>query len=159
MYSIDMDVIASVNHIQNSASIESGQELFIPNARKTQAPINVRSEEFIWPLKGKITCYFGQTSNDMLNKGINIQPSGNFNVCASRSGKVVFLSESFGLYGKTVIIEHADGLSSVYSGDLKLLLKVGDNIQKGDLLAKDDGSLHFEIRKGYQAQNPLFYLP
>ena len=159
IYNTDIDDIARINHVDDSGNIELGQVLFIPNVRKAAPTSNVNYEEFIWPLKGKITCSFGQTFNDMLNKGLNIQPAGNYNVLASRSGKIVFLSDNFGIYGKTVIIDHADGLSTVYSGNLRLCIKIGDSVQKGDIIARDDGSLHFEIRKGYQAQNPLFYLP
>ena len=159
IYNADMDDIARVNHIEDSATIEFGQVLFIPNAKKPQVVTYVNSEEFIWPLKGKITSYFGQTVNYMANKGINIEPVYNRNVLASRGGKVVFLSDNFGPYGKTLIIDHTDGLSTVYSGDLLLLTKTGDSVQKGDIIAKEQGYLHFEIRKGYHAQNPLFYLP
>jgi murein DD-endopeptidase MepM/ murein hydrolase activator NlpD len=102
----------------------------------------------------------------MINKGINIQPGGGIDVVASRSGKAVFLCENFGGFGKTLIIDHGDGLSTVYARNYQILVKAGDNIQKGQLIAKAGSAgrdksvyLHFEVRKGHISQNPYYYLP
>ena len=95
-----------------------------------------------------------------------IQPSGNLDVIASRNGRVVFLSENFGGFGKTLIVDHGDGLSTVYARNLAVFVKAGDNVQKGQLIARAGSAgrdknvyLHFEVRKGYVSQNPYYYLP
>ena len=158
-YNADLGEIARVNHISDAASIEVGQSLFIPYGQTDKAsPVKYSGDDFLWPLKGKITATFGQTFNNMINKGINIQSYSTSDVVASRSGKVTFFDEHFGGFGKTLIIDHGDGFSTVYAMNSQLFIKAGDYIQKGTAIAKAS-NLHFEIRKGHLPQNPLFYLP
>ncbi|MBM3252459.1 MAG: M23 family metallopeptidase [Candidatus Omnitrophica bacterium] len=102
----------------------------------------------------------------MINKGLNIQSYGNADIIASRSGKVVFYDNNFNDFGKTIIIEHSDGFSTVYARNSRVFIKVGDYVRKGTLIAKAGSTardknvyLHFEIRKGHLPQNPYFYLP
>ena len=167
MYDVDLGELARVNRILDSTSIEIGQLLFIPN-RQTVKPAALRysSEDFIWPIKGRVIASFGQTYNNMINKGINIQPRSGMEVVASRSGRVVFYANGFGGYGKTVIIEHGDGLSTVYARNSDVFIKAGDSVRKGTVIAKAGSAgrdkntyLHFEIRKGHIPQNPYYYLP
>jgi murein DD-endopeptidase MepM/ murein hydrolase activator NlpD len=167
-YNVDLEEVAELNRIADSTNIEVGQKIFIPNAKAQHviAVLAPDNDDFIWPMKGTVISGFGQISSDALNKGINIQPSAGANVVASRKGKVVFYSDDFGIFGKTMIIEHADGLSTVYSRNADIYVKVGDVVQKGALLGRAGRSgrdkrvyLHFEVRKGSVAQNPLFYLP
>ncbi|MDD4939957.1 MAG: LysM peptidoglycan-binding domain-containing M23 family metallopeptidase [Candidatus Omnitrophica bacterium] len=167
-YNVDLDEIAKINRIQDATKIEPGQLIFIPSARKTK-PLTAysSSEEFEWPLKGRVISGFGQNFDDMTNKGLNIQKARNQEVTASRGGKVVFYDRSFSNFGKTVIIDHGDGFSSVYAKNSEVLVKTGDYVRKGEVIARLGSSpgfgekayLHFEIRKGYTAQNPYFYLP
>ena len=167
IYNVDLDEIARINRITDATRIEVGQQLFIPNRQKPQSlPSNYFSDDFIWPLKGKVISLFGQTFNNMINKGINIEPASSASVMAARSGKVVFSSDDFGSYGKTLIIEHGDGFSTVYARNAQILVKAGDSVQRGALIAKvgsagrdNNRYLHFEIRKGHIPQNPNFYLP
>ena len=167
-YGIELDELVNVNHIQDVTSIEPGQLIFIPRQSKRHAySVSGSSEDFIWPLKGRVIGVFGQSLNNMINKGINIQANSGADVVASRSGKVVFSSLSFAGYGKTLIIDHGDGFSTVYARNAEILVNLGDQVQKGSVIAKVGtnegrrswGYLHFEIRKGYSAQNPYFYLP
>lgn len=167
MYEVDLEELARVNRISDSASIEVGQLLFIPNRRSIKtAPARYSSDDFIWPIKGRVIAAFGQTYNNMINKGLNIQPRSSSEIVAARSGRVVFYAKDFGGYGKTIIIDHGDGLSSVYARNSEVLIKLGDEVKKGALIAKAGSAgrdkntyLHFEIRKGHLPQNPYFYLP
>lgn len=167
-YNIDLEEVAELNRIADSKSIEVGQKIFIPNAKAQHviAVLATDNDDFIWPIKGTVISGFGQISSDAWNKGINIEPKADLNVVASRKGKVVFYSDDFGIFGKTIIIEHADGLSTVYSRNADIYVRVGDVVQKGALLGSAGRAgrdkrvyLHFEVRKGSVAQNPLFYLP
>ena len=167
MYDVDLGELARVNRILDSTTIEVGQLLFIPN-RQTVKPATLRysSEDFIWPIKGRVIATFGETYNNMINKGINIQPHSGTEVVASRSGRVVFYANGFGGYGKTIIIEHGDGLSTVYARNSEVFIKAGESVQKGAVIAKAGSAgrdkntyLHFEIRKGHIPQTPYYYLP
>ena len=167
MYNVELDDIASINHIPDTTSIEVGQQIFIPHRQKpVSATIDYSTGDFIWPVNGSVVSTFGEISNNMVNKGLDIRPSSNTEVQAARSGKVVFYAEDFGEFGKTVIIDHGDGFSSVYARNSEVFIRSGDSVKKGEVIAKAGSSgrdsgvyLHFEIRKAHIPQNPLFYLP
>ena len=167
IYNIDLDEVVSVNRISDATKVELGQLIFIPHRQKKEYALTdfAKFEDFIWPLRGRVVCSFGQTFNDMLNKGINIQPYKTQNVVAASKGRVVFYSGNFGSFGKTVIIEHNNGFLTVYARNSQVFVKVGDFVQRGTVIAKIDSGgsdknayLHFQIRKGYIPQNPYFYL-
>jgi murein DD-endopeptidase MepM/ murein hydrolase activator NlpD len=170
IYGLDMDEIVRVNRIPDVAALEPGQMIFIPSvsAQRKEYPSgrSSSSEDFSWPLRGRVIAGFGQSFNDMVNKGINIQKARNQDVTAARSGKVVFYDTNLDNFGKTVIIDHGDGFSSVYARNSQVFVKIGDYVQRGEVIAKVGSTdrdrntyLHFEIRKGYIPQNPYFYLP
>ncbi|MGE5197455.1 MAG: murein hydrolase activator EnvC family protein [Deltaproteobacteria bacterium] len=170
IYGIDIDELARINHISDAGNIEVGQLIFIPNRQKPKVPVQANyagsNEDFIWPLKGRVISNFGSVSNNMLNRGMDIRPLSDKNVVASRSGKITFYSPDFYGYGRTIIIDHGDGFSSVYARNAQVFIKVGDTVRKGMVIAQVGSSgkdreeyLHFEIRKGHLPQNPKFYLP
>jgi murein DD-endopeptidase MepM/ murein hydrolase activator NlpD len=167
VYNVDIEQIASINHITDNTSIEVGQQIFIPNAQKPRPQAaKYISDDFIWPMKGRVISGFGQIFHNMINKGINIQPYSNPDIVAARQGKVVFYADNFGVFGKTIIIEHTDGLFTVYARNSEVFIKVGDMVNKGACIAKAGSAgrdaatyLHFEIRKGHIPVNPFHYLP
>ena len=78
---------------------------------------------------------------------------------------MVFYADDLGNFGKTVIIDHGDGLRSVYSRASDIFLRGGENVQRGSVIGRVGSAgrdkndyLHFEIRKGALPENPLFYL-
>ncbi|MCX5713635.1 MAG: LysM peptidoglycan-binding domain-containing M23 family metallopeptidase [Candidatus Omnitrophica bacterium] len=168
MYNVDLDELARVNKISDTSNIEVNQLIFIPNRKKDdQVKITDYGEgDFIWPVRGSVICGFGQTFDNMINKGLNIHTGFSSDVVASRSGKTVFYSADLVGFGKTVIIDHGDGFMTVYARNSEVFIKPGDTVKKGSLIAKT-GSwgrnkntyLHFEIRKSSIPQNPYFYLP
>ncbi|MDD5059636.1 MAG: LysM peptidoglycan-binding domain-containing M23 family metallopeptidase [Candidatus Omnitrophica bacterium] len=167
IYNVDIDDILKVNRISESSTIEIGQILIIPERPMSiEQAVKYAPEDFIWPLKGKIISGFGSRYRNLVNKGINILATGQADVLASRKGKVVFYASNFGNFGKTIIIDHGDGLRTVYSRMEQVFVKPGDYVQRGSMLGRAGSSqrdkniyLHFEIRKGALPQNPLFYLP
>lgn len=162
IYNTDIDTLVKINRISDVTSIETGQLIFIPYQQKQQASYGKSSliEDFTWPVKGEVTTTFGQVHNGMLNKGINIKPyRREDNVVAARSGKIVFYGPDLKGFGKTIVIKHSDGFLTVYTGTSQVLVKTGDSMQRGGLIAKAGPNLHFQIRKGYIPQNPSFYLP
>lgn len=166
MYGVDLEELAKVNRISDAAQVEINQLVFIPSRNKPQGNAdNYSKEDFAWPIKGRVIATFGQVHNNMLNKGINILAK-NPDVFASRSGKVVFYAPAFKGYGKTIIIDHGDGFSSVYARNSEVFIKIGDSVEKGALIAKvgltakdKNKYLHFEIRRWHIPQNPYYYLP
>lgn len=167
IYNTDLDEIVGINHISNASNIETGQLLFIPGVQKSSAsPLKYSLEDFIWPIRGKVISGFGETFDNMVNKGINIQPYSEDDVVAVRRGRVVFYSANFSGLGKTFIIDHGDGFLTVYANISEVFIKSGDSVEKGSVIARVGSSvrakvayLHFQIRKNHIPQNPYFYLP
>ena len=165
LYSIELDTLAKINHIRDVRDIEIGQLLFIPRYAKKDPNQKCLSEEFIWPLKGKVVSSFGQKNESVLNKGIDIHPTST-EICASRSGQVVFYAPNFRRFGMTIILDHKDGFFTVYSGLDEALVKLGDNVSRGTKIAnmrhsstaQNNSLLHFEIRKETVPLNPYFFL-
>jgi murein DD-endopeptidase MepM/ murein hydrolase activator NlpD len=166
LYDVDIDDIIRLNHLSEDTTIEVGQEILVPHGLKPQnIPLKSGGDDFIWPLRGRVISRFGSSYHNLINRGINIQAPAGSEILATRSGKVVFYAVSFGNYGQTVIIDHGDGLRSVYSRISDVFVRPGENVQRGALVgrvgwtARDRNTyLHFEIRKGAMPQNPLFYL-
>lgn len=167
LYDVEIDEILRVNHISEEAKIKIGQLLLIPGRGKPQnITLKSSGDDFIWPLKGRVISGFGLNYRNLMNKGINIHASMGAKVFATRDGRVVFSAVNFGNFGKTIIIDHGDGLCSVYSRVSQIYVRLGEIVQRGSMIgsvgtsARDNTSyLHFEIRKGALPQNPLFYLP
>lgn len=116
-----------------------------------------------WPVKGKIVKSYSLGYN--LNKGIDIAGRLGEDVKAAASGNVVYSGSGLRGYGQLVIVKHNDTFLSAYAHNSQLLVKEGDVIKKGQVIAKmgrsdsDNIKLHFEIRKNGQPINPLTVLP
>lgn len=166
-YNIDLEELLKANNISDVTNIEIGQQIFIPETYRDSSALGAQpTEDFIWPVKGKVITKFHEIDQNMINKGINIQPGLDRQVLASRSGQVVFYDHDFKGFGETIILAHADGFMTVYSGLQEVFVKVGDRVSRGTAIARlapIQGEaityLHFEIRKGHLPQNPVFYLP
>jgi lipoprotein NlpD len=165
-YGVDLGELTRVNRITDNTSIEVGQKIFIPDKLKDKIAVSryAESDDFIWPLKGRVINSFGQTANNMINKGIKISPYGAQDILASRSGRVVFLGKNFAGLNRAIILDHSDGFFTVYGLGSDVFVKPGDNVKRGAVIGRVTGSgkddyLHFEIRKGHLPQNPYHYLP
>jgi len=123
----------------------------------------------LWPTLGSITDSFGYRKDPFTNKrafhcGIDIGADSGTSIKASASGKVVLAEYSSG-YGRVVKIDHGRGISTTYAHASKLLVKVGQTVKKGDVIAKVGSTgrstgphLHFEVSLYGTPVNPLQYL-
>ena len=122
-----------------------------------------------WPINGRISSSFGQrrdpiTYRSSFHKGIDIAANYGVDIKASGSGKVTFVG-SYNEYGQTVIIDHGNGLTSLYGHASKILVKKGQSINKETTIARVGSSgrstgahLHFEIRVNDTPVDPIKYL-
>ena len=120
---------------------------------------------FIWPVRGDVIVPFG-VNGKTRNKGIEIKTYEGAPVLAAKSGRVVYCDSRLKGFGNTVIIDHGEGLQTVYAYNSQILVKLGDSVEQGSVIAKagstgraSGASLHFEIRKNSEPQNPRYYLP
>ncbi len=165
-YNVPVKDIIRTNSIPKSAKIERNQLVFIPgvdDVREIFLDVDKAQNEFIWPVRGKVVRYFHQRNDGHVNKGIDIRVQEGDMVKAARTGRVVFADYLSG-YGYTVILDHLDGLYSVYAQNSKVLVKLGELVLRSRDIAQvgrsgDLAYLHFQIRKKSIEDNPLNYLP
>ncbi|MES9991110.1 MAG: peptidoglycan DD-metalloendopeptidase family protein [Candidatus Thiodiazotropha sp.] len=119
---------------------------------------------WMWPTKGRVVQTFSKS--DQNRKGIRIQGNIGQPIKAAEAGKVVYAGGGLVGYGNLVIIKHHQGFLSAYGYNRKLLVKEGDKLAKGDIVAHmgtaNSGGqpmLHFEVRKQGKPINPLPLLP
>jgi len=169
-YGVDLRNLIKVNSVLYTGTIENGQVLLIPRANNavSSAPAvrAVPGESFTWPVRGALISPYGATTDKIINKGIDIKASPGTGVKASRSGRVVYSDHFLKGFGKTVIIDHGDSYQTVYSYNSDILVNVGDQVAQNTVIAKvgktgraKTPTLHFEIRRDGEPQNPLYYLP
>jgi septal ring factor EnvC (AmiA/AmiB activator) len=117
-----------------------------------------------WPARGKVVESYGRHYSDDLNQlvvsnGIKIEAGAKHPVRVVLEGSVLFASP-FRDYGRLVIIQHKNGLTSVYGGLGDVQVKPGQALSALDAigLTADSGTFYFELRRDEQPINPLAYL-
>jgi len=130
----------------------------------------VESIPTFWPTSGKVSSGFGgrhdpiRHFNRAFHTGIDIAAEYGAEIRASASGKVI-LAKRIGVYGNTVIIDHGHGITTMYGHTSKILVKLDQQVKKGQLIARVGSSgrstgshLHFEVRVDDVPVDPLKYL-
>ncbi len=123
------------------------------------------SARFSWPLRGRIISSFGPAGQGLHNDGINIAAPTGTPVRAADNGVVAYAGSELKGFGNLLLIKHADGWTTAYAHNGRLLVGRGDAIKQGQVIAVvgrtgnvDAPQLHFEVRKGTQAIDPMEYL-
>ena len=167
-YNVGLDELLRANSLRRSSVIASGQVLTIPRGgmAKGHTLYRTSSDNFVWPVRGDIISAYGSKTGNVINKGVDIRTRNGADIRSSRAGKVVYCDSNMKGFGKTVILEHGDKYQTVYSYNSDILVRVGDEVPQMYVIAKAgrtgraiEPSLHFEIRKDGEPQNPSFYLP
>lgn len=121
------------------------------------------------PVSGKITSSFGLRIDPIDGKlrhhnGIDIAVPEGTPVKPALSGKVIYSGYKGG-YGKCVIVEHDNGIQTIYAHNSKNLVKAGDTVTPESVIALSGSTgrttgphLHFEVRKNGVAVNPVAML-
>ncbi|OGQ21789.1 MAG: hypothetical protein A3I05_09470 [Deltaproteobacteria bacterium RIFCSPLOWO2_02_FULL_44_10] len=132
--------------------------------KKGDGPIEVYHGRFIWPVGGTVTSGFGMR-NGRKHEGIDIAASSGTPIKAADAGRVAFAGKMRG-YGNLVLIRHDDAFITAYAHNTKNSVKKGELVKTGEIIATvgrtgraTAPNLHFEVRQGQQARNPLFFLP
>jgi lipoprotein NlpD len=117
--------------------------------------------EFIWPVKGKVLAGFAEPRS----KGIDIDGKLGTPVLAAAAGRVTYTGTGIPGLGKLVVIRHDTGFITVYAHNRDIMVKEQQQVGRGQKIAElgatdaDRPKLHFQIRKGAAAVDPLRYLP
>jgi len=123
--------------------------------------------KYMWPLDLKynyISSYFGRRTlggGVENHKALDIPANAGANIYAANSGTIVTATYHYS-YGNYVVIDHGGGQATLYAHCSKILVKVGDKVNKGDVIAKvgttgysTGNHLHFEVRINGTAVDPL----
>ena len=120
---------------------------------------------FVWPVEGRLISRFGAKGKGLHNDGINLAAPRGAPVQAAQAGVVAYAGNELRGFGNLLLIRHDKGLMSAYAHNEALLVKSGDTVRRGQTIARvgssgsvDRPQLHFEIRKGREAVNPLRFL-
>src|SRR5437588_2308052 len=120
---------------------------------------------FRWPVRGKVITTYGAKANGKSNDGINLAVPEGTPVKAAEDGVVAYSGHELKGYGNLVLVRHSNGYVTAYAHASELLVKRGDTIKRGQVIAKSGQSgevgspqLHFEIRKGSSPVDPLQFL-
>ena len=141
-----------------------------PAPPTTDSPPEVRDSSpasappaWTWPAKGAVIGRFGAPG--VTGKGLDIAGKRGDSVMAVSSGVVVYAGSGLVGYGRLLIIRHDDNYISAYAHNDRFLVKEGDRVRPGQVIAEmgasgtDRDMLHFEIRERGKPVDPLRLLP
>ena len=138
-------------------------EASVPKAEapiaKSEAPSGLA--QFIWPVKGKVLSEFAEPRR----KGIDIDGKPGDPIVAAAPGRVTYIGSGIPGMGKLVVLKHENGFITVYAHNRNILVKEQQAVARGQRIAElgstdsERPKLHFQIRKGAAAVDPLLYLP
>lgn len=150
-------------------ALASGQQLVVPDGVMPEAPrlagplspiFAGGTGQFLWPAGGLITQYPVWYHN-----AVDIANPGAPGIAAADSGTVVLVEYLRYGYGQHIIVNHGDGLQTLYAHLSQIYVNPGDTVARGQIIGKMGSSgrstgthLHFEVRKNGLTVNPLPFL-
>lgn len=151
----------SARLVQATANIEDkGEDAPVKASEATGA-----LPTFRWPARGKVIASYGAKTNGKSNDGINLAVPEGTPIKAAEDGVVAYSGNELKGYGNLILVRHSNGYVTAYAHASELLVKRGDSIKRGQVIAKSGQSgevaspqLHFEIRKGSTPVDPLQFL-
>lgn len=190
LYNADKELIIKFNKLNEAGTdIKIGEELIIPNGKKPipvvvkpavppkssvnnatnqlKSPLSSSKEEstktgYIWPTAVKrISQYYSWR-----HTGLDIAGPVGTPIYATKSGKIIKSQCGWnGGYGCYIIIDHGNGVQSLYGHNSQLFVSLGEQVEQGQNIAlmgstgRSTGPhLHFEIRVNGKRANGLQYV-
>jgi murein DD-endopeptidase MepM/ murein hydrolase activator NlpD len=139
-----------------SANTQSGKILNTPKSA---------GGKMMWPVSGQVISAYGPKKSGLHNDGINIKAPRGAPVRASDNGVVAYVGNELEGFGYLVLIRHANKWMTAYAHMDNVNIKKGQTVKQGDVIGTvgSTGSvsspqLHFEIRRGTKALDPVRYL-
>ncbi|MEO1136012.1 MAG: M23 family metallopeptidase [Pseudomonadota bacterium] len=134
------------------------------NASYTPPPASAATM-FEWPLRGAVVSEFGSGNLGRRNDGVNIAAPVGAPVRAAAAGQVVYRGSELEGFGNLLLLKHQDGFVTAYAHNDTMLVKKGDQVRQGQVIAKvgqtgavTTPQLHFEIRQDSRAVDPVALL-
>lgn len=172
-FDVNLKDLMETNQISSKDLLYIGQKLTIPlsspesvrSVYKSRFPSRGYERSFFqWPIIGIVSSPFGERGGRM-HEGIDIARETGTLIKAAKSGRVAFAGWR-GTYGKAVIIDHGDGVRTLYAHASKILVQEGQLVESGEAIAKVGSTghstgphLHFEVLYDSNPLNPERFLP
>jgi murein DD-endopeptidase MepM/ murein hydrolase activator NlpD len=166
----DLLISASIEVTNEIRRLEREARRGLSSGRKVLATPNqsyrVSRSGFVWPTQGRITSRYGMRWHPILGRyrmhtGVDIAAPTGQSIVAAQSGTVLVAGWLRG-YGLTVIINHGNGVSTLYAHTSAVLVSVGDYVERGAVIARVGSTglatgphLHFEVRVNGEPKNPM----
>lgn len=176
-YKIEEGEIKKHNNIEGDKLV-AGAYIVLPGAKEVARATYVAQDigavsnmkyvetgkKLVWPTEGKISQGYrrGHYAIDISNRS---KPA----IFSADSGTIIKASYGWnGGYGNHIIIDHGNGMQTLYAHLENIAVSVGDEVTRGQIIGKMGNTgrvygatgihLHFEVRIGNVKQNPLAYL-
>jgi len=175
-YGVEIRDLMAHNGIEDPRTLRTGELLWIPGASRTVrvppyegstagvAPAPLSGKRFVWPLHGSVSSGFGNKGG-RLHDGIDILAPEGTKVRAAAYGVVIYAGDGMKGYGNAVVIEHGEGVTTLYAHLQDIRIESGDAVAEGEPIGTVGTTgnattphLHFELRVGDQAVDPERYL-
>lgn len=148
-----------------SAARSNTKKTSVRQQQAYSAPVKKRTSKFAWPVRGTVISKFGPIAKGRNNDGINIKAALGTAVKAADAGTVAYAGNELKGFGNLILIRHNDGWITAYAHNDRLVVRKGQKVRKGEKIATvgstggvSSPQLHFEIRSGKKAVNPMSYL-
>lgn len=166
-YGISVEQLAKVNQITDPKKLRVGKSLVI--SRGESVPVTGVSAMpsrgsglWKWPVIGPITQRYGGVN---LHHGLDIAAETGTKIYPLRPGVVEFSGWLNRIYGRAVIIDHGNGIKTLYAHNSQNLVKEGDYVGTSSPIGKIGSTgratgphLHLEVHVGDKTVDPQRYL-
>ena len=158
IYNVSVDELINANNIEDPRDIKIGKIILIPG---------VYNANFQWPTIGKISSYYGRRRRNF-HTGVDISAKKGTDIKAIADGLVIVSGNSldgYRHYGRVIVIDHGNGVQSLYAHNDKNYVQEGQCVKKGEVIAEVGSTgnatgnhVHLEIIRNGKTVNPLKYL-
>ncbi|MFW5897409.1 MAG: peptidoglycan DD-metalloendopeptidase family protein [Halanaerobium sp.] len=162
-FDLKAETIMKDNSLKDTSSLKIDQNLILRGAKPEFSYQDRLDQKFMYPINTRITSYYGPRWGRM-HEGLDFAAPMGSPIRAVSSGRVVYSGWATG-YGYVVIIQHQKGLRTLYAHNSKLLVREGESVGKGEVVARSGNTgnstgphLHFEVQVNGRPENPLDYI-
>jgi|GEM_PF-1026374 len=128
--------------------------------------LQTRTHAWRWPTNEVVlTSRFGKRGKEH-HDGVDLRAVTGTSVQAAADGKVIYAGAKISGYGRMIVLRHDGKLSTVYAHNSKLLVATGQKVRRGQRIALSGSTghssgphVHFEVREGVTAIDPLLLMP
>ncbi len=140
------------------------------DARQQKTGAEGWKQDFVWPVKGRISGRFGaqriyRGEPGSYHSGLDIAPGHGVAFVAPADGVVVLARTGFSLEGGLIIIDHGAGLNSAFLHSSKIAVKEGDVVRQGQYIGNVGSSgratgphLHWSLKWNNARLDPLLFV-